>query len=211
MSRSSQKSRGSRSNPAGQTSVTFQLHGNGWRFEPGHVAKLELVGDDSPYLQPNKEAFSIAVSNALRSGEQGWDTRQFGERRKPTTAEQAVPWLVGAVLALAGIVIVLLALIFSDANGGFASATQTPTPLLVPSASTPASPSAGASPTASPRPSASPTAVPTKPPTYGILEMFYLTRPSAVAFSELLRDDFATAAGPTVVQPTPVLTSPTTQ
>ena len=50
---------------AGQTSVTFQLNGNGWRFEPGHLAKLELVGNDSPYLQPNKEAFSIAVSNAV--------------------------------------------------------------------------------------------------------------------------------------------------
>jgi hypothetical protein len=50
---------------AGQTSVTFQLHGNGWRFAAGHVAKLELLGDDSPYLQPNKEAFSISVSNAV--------------------------------------------------------------------------------------------------------------------------------------------------
>jgi hypothetical protein len=127
----------------------------------------------------------------------GWDTKQFGDRRKPTTAEQAVPWLVGAVLALAGIVIVLLALIFSDANGGFGSATLQPTPLVVPSASTPASQSAAASPSTSP--SASPTAVPTKPPSYGILEMLYVTRPSATAFSELLRDDFATAAGPTRV------------
>ena len=130
----------------------------------------------------------------LAADEERWDTRQFGDRRRPTTAEQAVPWLVGAVLALAGIVIVLLALIFSDANGGFGSASLEPTPLVGASASTPPSPSVAASPSASPRPSVSPTAVPTKPPTYGILEMFYLTRPSAVAFSELLRDDFATAA-----------------
>jgi len=58
-------SRGAYRLSAGQTSVTFQLHGNGWRFEPGHVAKLELLGDDVPYLQANKEAFSIAVSNGV--------------------------------------------------------------------------------------------------------------------------------------------------
>jgi pimeloyl-ACP methyl ester carboxylesterase len=49
----------------GQTSVTFQLNGNGWRFEPGHVAKLELLGQDAPYLQPNKEAFSLSVTNVV--------------------------------------------------------------------------------------------------------------------------------------------------
>ena len=132
-----------------------------------------------------------------KESEPGWDPRQLGERRKPTTAEQAVPWLVGAVLALAGIVIVLLALIFSDANGGFASATK-PTPLLFSSASTVPSPSAPASPSPSPRPSASPSPAPTKPPTYGALEMLYLTRPTAASASELLRDDFATSAGPVV-------------
>ncbi|MGI8622628.1 MAG: CocE/NonD family hydrolase C-terminal non-catalytic domain-containing protein, partial [Solirubrobacteraceae bacterium] len=45
--------------------VTFQLHGNGWRFEAGHTAKLELLGKDEPYLQPNKEPFQIAVSNLV--------------------------------------------------------------------------------------------------------------------------------------------------
>ena len=41
---------------------------------------------------------------------------------EPTTAEQAVPWLIGVILLLAGMVIVLLALIFAgDASLGGAS------------------------------------------------------------------------------------------
>jgi hypothetical protein len=133
------------------------------------------------------------------AADSGWDPRQLGERRRPTTAEQAVPWLVGAVLALAGIVIVLLALIFSDANGGFAASTLQPTPLVLPSASTPLTPSSSGSPSPKPSPSAAPTATPTKPPTYGSLEMLYLTRPSAVSASELIRDDFATPAAGAMV------------
>lgn len=45
--------------------VTFQLHGNGWHFDAGHTAKLELLGKDEPYLQPNKEPFQIAVSGLV--------------------------------------------------------------------------------------------------------------------------------------------------
>jgi len=43
-------------------SVTFQLHGNGYRFGPGHTAKLELLGADSPYLRSSNGAFSVTVS-----------------------------------------------------------------------------------------------------------------------------------------------------
>ena len=53
--------------------VTFQLHGNGYRFEAGHTVKLELLGRDnagaaaaagigSGYLRPNNGVFSVAVS-----------------------------------------------------------------------------------------------------------------------------------------------------
>jgi hypothetical protein len=31
--------------------VTFQLFGNGWCFAPGHTAKLELLGQDDPFLR----------------------------------------------------------------------------------------------------------------------------------------------------------------
>ena len=186
--------------------------------EPGQPEQPELRGEPEEPEEPEEPSepeepeydagerdevgADDSVSNEpipLTAPEPAWNPRQLGERRKPTTAEQAVPWLVGAVLALAGIVIVLLALIFSDANGGFASSTLQPTPLVFPSSSTAPSPSAHASPSASPRPSASPSPVPTKPPTYGALEMLYLTRPTAASASELLRDDFATSAGPVLV------------
>lgn len=44
--------------------VTFQLHGNGYEFAPGHTAKLVLLGSDGPYLRPsNDAAFSVQVSD----------------------------------------------------------------------------------------------------------------------------------------------------
>jgi fermentation-respiration switch protein FrsA (DUF1100 family) len=44
--------------------VTFQLHGNGYAFAPGHTAKLVLLGSDAPYLRPsNNLAFSVQVSD----------------------------------------------------------------------------------------------------------------------------------------------------
>ena len=45
----------------------FQLHGNGWRFAPGHQPKLELLGADEPYARPSNGSFQITVSDlALR-------------------------------------------------------------------------------------------------------------------------------------------------
>jgi hypothetical protein len=45
----------------------FQLHANGWRFAPGHVPKLELLGADAPYTRVSNGAFAIAVNSlALR-------------------------------------------------------------------------------------------------------------------------------------------------
>ncbi|MGH2488847.1 MAG: hypothetical protein ACRDFR_04455, partial [Candidatus Limnocylindria bacterium] len=61
------------------------------------------------------------------TGEPPWDVKLDGNRRRPTTAEQAVPWLIGLVLALAGMLIVLLALIFSTTDGVL-TAFGTPTP-----------------------------------------------------------------------------------
>src|SRR6185369_16967736 len=43
--------------------AVFQLAPNGWRFAPGHVTKLELLGRDSPYLRPPSTPFTIGVSN----------------------------------------------------------------------------------------------------------------------------------------------------
>ena len=42
--------------------MTFQLHGNGWCFAPGHRPKLELLGKDEPFLRPSNGAFAVQVS-----------------------------------------------------------------------------------------------------------------------------------------------------
>ncbi len=41
----------------------FQLHANGYKFEDGHQAKLELLGKDEPYGRPSNGAFTVGVSN----------------------------------------------------------------------------------------------------------------------------------------------------
>ncbi len=41
----------------------FQLHPGAWHFAAGHVPKLELLGQDSPYARTANGAFSIAVSD----------------------------------------------------------------------------------------------------------------------------------------------------
>jgi fermentation-respiration switch protein FrsA (DUF1100 family) len=42
--------------------ITFQLHANGYRFAPGHIVQLELLGKDSPYYQAGNFPVSINVS-----------------------------------------------------------------------------------------------------------------------------------------------------
>ncbi len=43
--------------------VTFQLHGNGYKFLAGHTVKLELRGQDAPYYRPSNTPFSVQVSS----------------------------------------------------------------------------------------------------------------------------------------------------
>jgi pimeloyl-ACP methyl ester carboxylesterase len=49
--------------PDANGQVVFQLNPNAWSFKPGHVPKLELLGQDSPTLRPSNASFSIGVSN----------------------------------------------------------------------------------------------------------------------------------------------------
>jgi len=42
--------------------ATFELHGNAWRFEPGHRLRLELSQDDSPFLKTSEVPSTIAVN-----------------------------------------------------------------------------------------------------------------------------------------------------
>jgi hypothetical protein len=45
--------------------ITFQQHGNGYRFALGHVPELELLGQDPPYLRPSNAQFTVTVSNVV--------------------------------------------------------------------------------------------------------------------------------------------------
>jgi predicted acyl esterase len=71
-----------------QGNIVFQLHGNGWRFAPGHKPKLELLGRDSPYLRPSNGSFSITVTNVRvelptldKPGSAGGQVKAPGARR----------------------------------------------------------------------------------------------------------------------------------
>jgi pimeloyl-ACP methyl ester carboxylesterase len=50
-----------RNNQSGR--ITFQLHGNGYRFAPGHTIALQLLGRDAPYYQASNSNFTVRVSN----------------------------------------------------------------------------------------------------------------------------------------------------
>ena len=45
------------------TRQVFQLHPNGWKFEAGHIAKLELIPADQPYGRNSNGQAPITVSN----------------------------------------------------------------------------------------------------------------------------------------------------
>jgi hypothetical protein len=47
--------------PSGRGTEVFQLHPNGYRFERGHVAKLELLGNDAPYGRPSNAPSRVEV------------------------------------------------------------------------------------------------------------------------------------------------------
>lgn len=123
------------------------------------------------------------------------------EMAAPTIAEQAVPWLIGVILLLAGMVIVLLALIFAgDGSLGGGSASS-PSPTIDPTltAGGPVGePSATSVASDTPAPTSSEAATPTPAPTaspepgleYGPLEMVYQGRSAALAPIFLLRRDF---------------------
>jgi predicted acyl esterase len=42
--------------------IVFQLFGNGWRFERGHRAKLELVGSDPNFVRTSNLQFNVRAS-----------------------------------------------------------------------------------------------------------------------------------------------------
>ena len=124
-----------------------------------------------------------------------------------TTAEQAVPWLIGVILLLAGMVIVLLALIFAgDASlGGGAGGSPTPSAEAFIPGSSGAVSAVSPTPRTNPSPSAEPAKSPAAVPQYGDLEMIYQGRSAALAPIFLLLHDFSVEADPEVIAQDPAL------
>ncbi len=126
---------------------------------------------------------------------------------QPSTAEQAVPWLIGFILLLAGMVIVLLALIFAGDDSMGANASPSPSNVAAVITDSP-EPTVAPSP-ATPQPSTQPTAGPTATPApiseYGPLEMVYQGRATALAPIYLLRHDFTVEQEPATLAQDPTL------
>ena len=49
--------------PGPASAWSFQLHPAGWQFAKGHVVRLELLGEDTPYTRPANGAFTLRVSD----------------------------------------------------------------------------------------------------------------------------------------------------
>ncbi len=126
---------------------------------------------------------------------------------EPTTAEAAVPWLIGVILLLAGMVIVLLALIFAgDASlGGGADASPTPAAAAFGAGASGGSIAPSPTPRTSPSPSPDPSGSPDAVPRYGDLEMIYQGRSAALEPIWLLLRDFSVDADPEVIARDPEL------
>jgi len=122
---------------------------------------------------------------------------------RPSTVEQAVPWLIGVILLLAGMVIVLLALIFAgDASLGGAAANPSGivAGLLPSSSGIPSEEPNPSPPVESAAASASARIATAEPvPEYGALEMVYQGRSAALAPIYLLRHDFTTSEDPSIL------------
>jgi predicted acyl esterase len=48
---------------ASATTITFQLHGNGYQFPAGDTVRLQLLGQDKPYYRASNGTFTVEASN----------------------------------------------------------------------------------------------------------------------------------------------------
>ena len=126
------------------------------------------------------------------------------DRRRPTTAELAVPWLIGIILLLVGVSGFLLFLLLTIEGSGLgADGSPTPAASVAGTTGTPGSTSdasglpVGGPVTTSPAPTAVPT--PTPEPLFGELEIAFLARDQPAAPISVMRDDFGDDEPPAFV------------
>ena len=197
--------------PAERPEIAWPEHAESTQVLPTSWAPTppEARDRDADAVEPS----AGEIRTSLRREEPDADDELAAE---PTTAEQAVPWLIGVILLLAGMVIVLLALIFAgDASLGGSAALPSGSPgTLLAGASGEPSPEPSI---ATPRPTASaeatpegsgspePTSTQTPGPQYGELEMVYQGRSAALAPIYLLRRDFTVEGDPEILAQDPSL------
>lgn len=173
--------------------------------EPTQVFPTSWAPPPSPQRDGELDPAAGSVRTSFAPG--GGEASDAVAVERPAVAEQAVPWLIGAILLLAGMVIVLLALIFAgDASlGGAAASPSGDLPSGIGGSAEP-SPSLLATPrpsTAAATGSPTPTAVPA--PEYGAIEVVYQGRSAALEPINLLRRDFAVEEVPSVLTQDPRL------
>ena len=82
---------------AGATRQVFQLHPGGWRFEPGHTIKLELLTGDAPYARASNGQAPFTVSNLelrlpVRESPNGGDIQAPAAKVVPSGYELAADY-----------------------------------------------------------------------------------------------------------------------
>jgi hypothetical protein len=106
--------------PTGDGRVVFQLDIAGWRFEPGHVARLELLGRDAPYARASNGEFQLTVSNLDLRLPVRERPRTSGSGRDPDgvvmVGEPEAPPLVPGAQAAPGVVALRLSLSYTSAR-----------------------------------------------------------------------------------------------
>jgi len=158
-------------------------------------------GTDLPSTEPDGQGNDWPAQDVVTESAQdvatepSWDVRASGNRRRPTRAEQAVPWLIGLVLALSGMMIVLLALIFSS-NEGLLPAYGTPSPEPTSEATPTPRPTPTPEPSVEPSASVAPTPTPVPAPAYPPLEIVFMQRISQSGPIHLFTHDFAAQTAP---------------
>ncbi len=168
--------------------------------EPPNGAPTPPQPPDEGVVWPERDFATGPPTEATPpTTEPSWDVKASGNRRRPTAAEQAVPWLIGLVLALAGMLIVLLALVFSSNEGLLPAYGASPS--LTPEAAV--SPTPRPTPEPTPDPSAEPslsappaTPTPEPAPAFPPLEIVFMQRTSAAGPIHLFSHDFAGSANP---------------
>lgn len=163
-----------------------------------------MPSDPRDPRDPNAAAGGIP--GAAPQQEAPWDG-QF-DRRKPTSAELAVPWLIGIILLLVGLIVLLIILLFNEEDPAIGRRAMPSSTVSVGGTTVPRSSPApgaslapGASPT--PRPIGGPVETPRGPSpapfAFGETELAYLARAEPLSPITLMRDDFSTDDAATVV------------